>query len=43
MRILKAADRALTVPPAAEFTVNGLDQLRDCLYRVNLFVQQSDG
>ena len=30
MRILKAADRSVTVPPEAEFTVNGLDELKDC-------------
>ena len=41
MRILKAADRAVTVPPAAEFTVKGLDELKDCLYHVNLFVQKA--
>jgi hypothetical protein len=41
MRILKAADRAVTVPPAAECTVNGLDELKDCLYHVNLIVQKA--
>jgi hypothetical protein len=41
MRILKAADRAVTVPPAAECAVNGLDELKDCLYHVNLFVQKA--
>ena len=41
MRIHKAADRAVTVPPAAECTVNALDELKDCLYHVNLFVQKA--
>ena len=40
MKILKVADRAVTVPPAAEFTVSGLDELKACLCRVNLFVQR---
>ena len=32
----------MMVPPEAEFTVNSLDELRDCLHRVNLFVHQGD-